>query len=286
MPSGDAIRMRNAVIGAGPGAPGRERARADASHGRDPVRRFGTRRFARSSPGSPVSRQGHVRRGRASAVRWERGRPGPVGFCDGWLLETLIRHCQSPPGRQPVQIALSPFRFPSITAPRGIGKCRFARDSCPRCMTWKRSDAGATARLPFRRSPARSARRSRAGRHDRLSLSTCRPNCMAHPDRCQRHRRRALPRGRHPGGDPGPAQRDLRQPPDPLTARGAPVRIPAPGGQRSRRGIASLISNAGPRHPPGPALDGRRRGPERPPCVDDVSQVRWRGCCLPGRGDA
>ena len=57
--------------------------------------------FVRTSPDGSVSPQGRVRRGCASGVRWQRGRPGPVGFFNDGHWRCLFRGCRTEAGPDP-----------------------------------------------------------------------------------------------------------------------------------------------------------------------------------------
>ncbi len=193
-------------------------------------------------------------------------RPPGASWIFQWrLLETLIRR-RSPP---------------RIARPQpGEDREEFAPGSANGAKT---GACGAAVRPSFRRRPARSVHRSRAGRHDRESVShvirsalqhstadkereagrqasdrqcaipdgapdSCRggvalirsrdtrfawvltagiavggrihldlSRCGRHPDRCRRHRHRALPRGRRPAGYPGPDRQPGSTRPPPTT---------------------------------------------------------------------
>ena len=184
--------------------------------------------------------------------------------CEASQVERAARHIEA--GDVP-HVELRHGRLPS--------RCSGSIDMFPhRALRRQSSGPGSRRRDPLHR-PSRGKRAELhldADRRDRNRGRRPYPpqpelpihRCGSNLGRCRRCRHPGLPRGRRPAGDPGPDQRDLRQPPDPLSVRGAPVRIPALGGLRTGASAPRAAR-------PGPGIEKFHIR------VDDSARVRRSG---------
>ncbi len=130
--------------------------------------------LVRAFPDSSVSVQGRIRRGCLSGVRWKRGRPGPVGFCNGGYWKPLsgpqaATGLLAPPDR----VLPSPFLLVSEPGPAWImpvagtfmHRRHAARPDCmappriarPRLWGEPGRIRGASQRMARRRMPSASS---------------------------------------------------------------------------------------------------------------------------------